>query len=43
MENNYPTPKRVAVISTFYKSEHNPRKTNLTEKDVKILNILAKK
>ena len=29
MENNFPTPKRVAVISTFYKSEQNPRKTNL--------------
>ena len=43
MENNFPTPKRVAVISTFYKSEHNPRKTNLPEKDVKILNILANK
>ena len=43
IENNFSTPKRVAVISSFYKSEHTPRKTNLPEKDVKILKILAKK
>ena len=43
VENNFPTPKRVAVISSFHKCEHDPRQTNLPGKDVKILNILAKK
>ena len=43
IENNFSTPKRVAIISTYYKSEHNPRQTNLHDEDVKILKLLTKK
>ena len=43
IENNFSTPKRVAIISTFYKSELNPRQTNLNDKDGKILKLLAKR
>ena len=43
IENNFSTPKRVAILSTFHISGQNLRQTNLHNEDVKILQLLAKK